>query len=144
MHTRLSVTCLLASLLVGLSPNARAIPTKSAGSVTQLFRAPLNDRPGTDVAVIRVDYPPGGSTPPHEHPGFVYAYVLKGAVVSQVGDAKPETFEQGQMWVELPRQHYMISRNASSTKPASLLVFFVIPHLSALTGGEPPRMLRQT
>ena len=28
MHTRLSVTCLLASLLVGLSPNALAIPTK--------------------------------------------------------------------------------------------------------------------
>jgi hypothetical protein len=34
----------------------------------------LNDRPGTDVAVVMVDYPPGGSTPPHEHPGFVYAY----------------------------------------------------------------------
>jgi hypothetical protein len=75
MHTRLSVTCLFASLLVGLSPNALAIPTKPGGSVTQLFRAPLNDRPGTDVAVIRVDYPPGGSTPPHEHPGFVFAYV---------------------------------------------------------------------
>jgi hypothetical protein len=28
MHTRLSVTCLLASLLVGLSPNALAMPTK--------------------------------------------------------------------------------------------------------------------
>jgi hypothetical protein len=74
MHTRLSVTCLSASLLVELSPNALAISTKPGGSVTQLFRAPLNDRPGTDVAVVMVDYPPGGSTPPHEHPGFVYAY----------------------------------------------------------------------
>lgn len=50
MHTRLSVTCLFASLLVGLSPNALAIPTKPGGSVTQLFRAKRESQvafPGT-------------------------------------------------------------------------------------------------
>ena len=50
MHTRLSVTCLFASLLVGLSPNALAIPTKPGGSVTQPFRAKTESQvafPGT-------------------------------------------------------------------------------------------------
>jgi quercetin dioxygenase-like cupin family protein len=43
--------------------------------VRELLRQPLPEKSGTD---IEVDYPPGGSTPPHEHPGYVYAYVLAG------------------------------------------------------------------
>ncbi len=37
------------------------------------------------------------------------------------------------MWSERPGQHHIISRNASSTEPASLLVFFIIPHGVPLT-----------
>jgi quercetin dioxygenase-like cupin family protein len=132
MNTRLAVSCLLTLLAVGLSPNAMAVPLTPGTSVTQLFRKPLADRPGTDVVVIRVDYGPGAVTPLHTHPGLVYAYVLHGEVVSQIGDAKPETYRQGQMWSELPWQHH-VSRNASPSQPASFLVFFVIPHDAPLT-----------
>ena len=56
------------------------------------MRQPLADEPGTDVVVITVDYPPGGTTPPDEHPGHTYAYVLEGTVVSQLDDQPPQTF----------------------------------------------------
>jgi quercetin dioxygenase-like cupin family protein len=97
------------------------------------MRQPLADQPGTDVTVITVDYPLGGSTPPHEHPGYTYAYVLEGTVVSQLDDQPLKTFSVGQMWSELPHQHHMVSKNASATAPAKLLVFFIAPHDEKLT-----------
>jgi quercetin dioxygenase-like cupin family protein len=60
-------------------------------------------------------------------------YVLAGAVVSQVGKPPPHTFTQGQMWSELPYQQHMVSKNASSTQPAKLLVFLIVPHTAQLT-----------
>jgi quercetin dioxygenase-like cupin family protein len=132
-RTYVIVACSLILLAVGRSRPTEAATIKQAGSVEELFRAPLPDTPGTDVAIIRVDYQPGAATPPHEHPAFTYAYVLSGAVVSQLEGAGPKTYRQGQMWTELPWQHHLISRNASSTEPASLLVFFIIPHRAPLT-----------
>jgi quercetin dioxygenase-like cupin family protein len=100
----------------------------SAGVVHQISRQPLPEKPGMDVAVTTVTYPPGGSTPAHEHPGFTYAYVLKGAVTSALGKEPPKTYTEGQSWSEQPMQEHRISRNASQTVPAELLVFFVVPH----------------
>ncbi|MGO9607658.1 MAG: cupin domain-containing protein [Candidatus Binataceae bacterium] len=113
--------------------SAQTAPGASAGVVHQLMRQPLGDQPGTDVVVITVDYPPGGTTPPHEHGGYVYAYVLEGAVVSKLDDQPQQTYSKGQMWSELPHQHHMVSKNASATAPAKLLVFFIIPHDAKLT-----------
>jgi quercetin dioxygenase-like cupin family protein len=75
----------------------------------------------------------GGSTPPHEHPGTTYAYVLQGAVVSKLNDGQTQTFTKGQTWTEQPHDHHMISKNASSTEPAKLLVFMIAPHGAELT-----------
>jgi quercetin dioxygenase-like cupin family protein len=105
----------------------------SAGEVHVLMTQALTDQPGIDVTVLTVDYPPGGSTPPHEHPGHTYAYVLEGAVISQLDDQPPQTFTTGQMWSESPHQHHMVSKNASTTAPAKLLVFMIAPHGQKLT-----------
>src|ERR1700684_2574553 len=105
----------------------------SAGTVHQLMMQHLSDLPHSEVVIITVDYPRGGTTPPHEHPGATYAYVLKGSVVSQLGDEPPHTYTEGQMWSETPHQRHMVSRNASATEPARLLVFMVAPHGQALT-----------
>ena len=94
---------------------------------------PLADQPGTDITVLTVDYPPSGSTPPHEHPGHTYAYVLEGAVVSQLDDQPQQTYTTGQMWSEAPHQHHMVSKNASATAQAKLLVFMIAPHGQKLT-----------
>lgn len=118
------------TVLLVLVPCANVLPASNPpdGVVHELFRQPLPDKPGTDVVVLTVDYPPGGATPPHEHPGFTYAHVLQGAVVSQVDAAKPRTYTQGQMWSERPHHHHVVSKNASSGRPATLLVFMIVPH----------------
>ena len=101
--------------------------------VYELMRQPLADKPGTDVVVITVDYPPEGTTPPHEHPGYTYAYVPGGQRGISAGRSTVATFSAGQMWSELPHEHHMVSRNASTTAPAKLLVFFIAPHGQKLT-----------
>jgi quercetin dioxygenase-like cupin family protein len=105
-----------------------AAPPASAGVVHPVLSQPLPSQPGTDVTVITVDYPPGGSTPPHEHPDYTYAYVLQGAVVSKLDDHKEMTYKAGEMWTEKPHEHHVVSKNASMTESARLLVFFIAPH----------------
>jgi quercetin dioxygenase-like cupin family protein len=83
--------------------------------------------------MITVDYPPGGVAPPHEHPGYVYAYVLDGSVVSQLDHQPVRIYAKGETWSELPHEHHMISKNASAAAPAKLLVTFIIPHGEKLT-----------
>ena len=134
-HVRvLILPAILAAALFGLvtGAHAQSLP-ESAGTVHVLMIQPLADQPGTDVTVLTVDYPPSGSTPAHEHPGHTYAYVLEGAVVSQLDDQPPQTYTTGQMWSEAPHQHHMVSKNASATAPAKLLVFMIAPHGQKLT-----------
>lgn len=129
---RVILPALFAAFLLTAAAHAQTGPA-SAGTVHVLMTQSLADQPGTDVTVLIVEYPPGGSTPPHEHPGHTYAYVLEGAVVSQLDDQPAQTFSTGQMWSESPHQHHMISKNASATAPAKLLVFMIAPHGRKLT-----------
>jgi quercetin dioxygenase-like cupin family protein len=105
----------------------------SADVIQILSQQSLAGRTGTDVTILTVDYPPGGSTPPHEHPATTYAYGLQGSVVSKLDDGPTQTFTKGQMWTEQPHDHHMISKNASSTEPAKLLVLMIAPHGAQLT-----------
>ena len=63
---------------------------------------------------------------PHQHPGFLFVYVLEGAVVAQVlGDgvsAEERTYRAGEMFYEPIGSTHQVSKNASQTQPASLLV----------------------
>jgi len=130
----LSVAVLaIAATLVATGAALEAAPLASEGVVHLVMSEALPSQPGTDVTVITVDYPPGGSTPPDEHPGYTYAYVLQGAVLSQLDGQKPATYRAGEMWTELPHEHHMVSKNASASEPARLLVFFLAPHGAPLT-----------
>ncbi len=80
----------VAALLVARA-SAASSPA-SEGVVHVLSQQPLAGQTGVDVTILTVDYPPGGSTPPHEHPGTTYAYVLDGALVSKVNDGATRTF----------------------------------------------------
>jgi quercetin dioxygenase-like cupin family protein len=46
--------------------------------------------------------------------------------VSQVEGAAAKTYGPGESWYEAPGSHHLISRNASKTKPAKLLVFALV------------------
>jgi quercetin dioxygenase-like cupin family protein len=128
-----SAGVLIAVVSLGVGRAWETSSQASAGVVHVLSQKPLAGRAGTDVTILTVDYPPGGSTPPHEHPGTTYAYVLQGSVVSKVDDGPAQTFTVGQIWTEHPHDHHTISKNASATEPAKLLVFMIAPHGAQLT-----------
>ena len=95
------------------------------------------------VTVSQVDFPPGRVGRPHQHPGFVLAYVLEGAIISQVSGQGPEkTYHVGEMFYEPPGSTHLVSRNASASEPARLLALILAPKGVPLTkavqgeGGE--------
>lgn len=92
-------------------------------TVSVLSNQRLADRTGKEGTVLIVDYAPGAASGPHVHPGSVFAYVLEGTVVSQVEGDKPMTYTKGQSWYESPKKPHVVSKNASKTEPARLLVF---------------------
>lgn len=90
----------------------------------QLQRLP--DVPGKQVVMAVVGYEPGQASTPHLHSGSVFAYVLEGEVVSQLGGQPPVTHKAGESWYEPPRIAHLVSRNASTTRPAKLLAWLLM------------------
>lgn len=90
-----------------------------------LMQQTLPDISGKVVTVLTVRYGPGTASDAHVHPGSVFAYVLEGAVVSQLEGEKPVTYSKGQSWYEPPKQPHLVSKNASNEEPAKILVFLL-------------------
>jgi quercetin dioxygenase-like cupin family protein len=89
---------------------------------------------GWQVTVSHVDYPPGRVGAPHQHAGFVLAYVLEGKVVAKVSGQGPErTYSVGEMFYEQPGATHEVSKNASQTEPAKLLAMIFAPKGATLT-----------
>ena len=92
---------------------------------TPLMTKDLPDVPGKQGLVETVVLSPGEVVPAHLHNADVFAYVLEGTVITQVQGAKPQTVHAGEVFYESPTDVHIASRNASTTQPATLLVFFV-------------------
>jgi quercetin dioxygenase-like cupin family protein len=93
--------------------------------VTTLMSKDLPEYPGKEGMMITVVYPPGASDPIHRHNAHAFVYVLEGAIVMQVKGGKELTLTPGQTFYEGPNDIHVVGRNASATKPAKFLVFFV-------------------
>ena len=101
-------------------------------SVSVLMKQPLADMAGKVATVLTVDYAPGAASDAHVHPGSVFAYVLEGTVITQLEGEQPMTYTKGQSWYELPKKPHMVSKNASVTEPAKLLVLLLSQEGEAL------------
>ena len=93
--------------------------------VTPLMSKDLPEFPGKEGLLITVVYPPGASDPIHRHNAHAFVYVLEGAIVMQVKGGNEVTLTPGQTFYEGPNDIHTVGRNASSTKPAKFIVFFV-------------------
>jgi quercetin dioxygenase-like cupin family protein len=93
--------------------------------VTPLFSKDLADFPGKEGLMITVEYPPGSTDPIHRHNAHGFIYVLEGSIVMQVRGGKEVTLTPGQTFYEGPHDVHVVGRNASQTKPAKFVVFFV-------------------
>ena len=90
-----------------------------------VIRQELPGEPPRDLSLVEVTYPPGTGSPPHLHANGVMAFVVSGAVTSKVGDGPEQTFHPGDAWWEPAGAIHRVSRNASSTEPATLLAIYV-------------------
>jgi quercetin dioxygenase-like cupin family protein len=93
--------------------------------VTPLMTKELEDIPGKEALMITVDYQPGGKDASHRHNAHTFVYVLEGSIVMQLKGQKPVTLTPGQTFYEGPEDVHVVSRNASSTKPARFVVLLL-------------------
>jgi quercetin dioxygenase-like cupin family protein len=105
------------------------------GKVTRLMTKDLPDVAGKEGMVETVDFAPGEASQPHRHNADLFVYVLEGSVITQVKGESPLTVHAGEVFYESPTDVHIVSRNASETKPAKLLVFYV------KAKGTPPTVL---
>jgi quercetin dioxygenase-like cupin family protein len=105
------------------------------GKATTLMVRELPDFPGKEGMVEVVDFAPGEVSQPHRHNADLFVYVLEGSVVTQVEGDAPKTVNAGEVFYESPVDVHIVSRNASATQPAKLLVFYV------KVKGAPPTVL---
>jgi quercetin dioxygenase-like cupin family protein len=117
------------SVLVFSSANAQI------GTVTRLMTKDLPDVPGKEGMMEIVDFAPGEASQPHRHNADLFVYVLQGSVITQVKGSSPQTVHAGEVFYESPTDLHIVSRNASKTQPAKLLVFYV------KAKGAPPTVL---
>lgn len=111
--------------LAGIMMLMPGMPASAADKGSILMKQRLADIAGKEVTVLTVDYAPGAVSEPHVHPGSVVAYVLEGAVVSQLEGGQPVTYTRSQSWYESPKTPHVLSKNASRTESAKLLVFLL-------------------
>jgi len=111
-----------ATLMAQQPPAASEAPQ---ASVTPLTSKDLPEFPGKEVVMITVEYPPGSVDPIHRHNAHAFVYVLEGSIIMQVKGGKEVTLMPGQTFYEGPNDVHVVGKNASSTKPAKFVVFFI-------------------
>src|SRR6201997_1629126 len=97
-------------------------------TVTPHFERAIPNIPGKSLVALVVDYAPGGASLPHTHArsAFILAYVVSGAIESQVNDEPRRVYRAGESWYETPGSSICVSRNASATEPAKLLAVCIV------------------
>jgi len=105
------------------------------GKATTLMTKALPDFPGKEGMVEVVEFAPGEVSQKHRHNADLFVYVLEGTVVTQVEGGDAQTVPAGGVFYESPTDVHSVSRNASETQPAKLLVFYV------KAKGAPPTVL---
>jgi quercetin dioxygenase-like cupin family protein len=114
----------LTAIALGVTPGI----AQNLEQVKPVFEHMIPNAQGKSMVAVIVNYPPGGKSPAHHHAqsAFIYAYVLSGAIRSQVGDEPAKVYRVGEGFYEMPGANHRISENASDKEPASLLAVFVV------------------
>jgi len=89
---------------------------------TVLQRADLTN-PGHEAVTARADFPVGGSTGKHTHPGDEVSYVLTGTIILEIDGAPAKTLKAGEVFfVPAGKVHNATAANGTATVVANYLV----------------------
>ena len=125
---------LLLTLLIpagALAPAAHAEPEPEIPGQNPVVREVFNEPTpvsGKSLRAVTVRYPPGATSASHHHArtAFIMAYVVSGAIRSEVEGEPARVYRAGETWREKPGAHHTFSENASTTEPAELLAVFLV------------------
>ena len=139
MKSKFTFISILAAAAVFAASWAMAHQKNSNEETTKLLqRQSLPDVIGKQVIFAEVSYKPGQASTPHRHPGSVLAYVIEGEIISQLEGQPAVTYKVGQSWYEPPNVPHLVSKNASSKRPARLLAWLILDE-----GGVPKESLEK-
>lgn len=124
-NTKLMLILLFLMTGTVMAQQPAVTPQAPQAAATPLMSKDLTEFPGKELLMITVDYPPGSIDPIHRHNAHAFIYVLEGSIVMQVKGGKEVTLTPGQTFYEGPDDVHLVGRNASSTKPAKFVVFFI-------------------
>ncbi|OBA77181.1 cupin [Mycobacterium sp. 1554424.7] len=136
-NARALLIATVAAVIVGCSgpapkPPAFAAEAHPAETLNPLVEQEIPNAPGKTFTSAIVTFPPGARAVAHRHgDAFVYAYVLEGAVNSQLEGQSAHVYHRGENWTEQPGAHHLTTENVSQTDEAKLMVVFI-----ATTGAQ--------
>jgi quercetin dioxygenase-like cupin family protein len=122
-----SLASVLALLAASKSTASFAASEAAKSSRRDVIKQTLPGDPPRELTLVEVNYPPGTGSPAHQHANGVMAFVVSGSIASKVADAPEQTFRAGEAWWEPVGAIHRISRNASTTEPATLLAIYIAP-----------------
>lgn len=129
MVLKLPLVALTVAMMLAPRAGAEPMPQNSDQNpvVRPVFNQPTNV-PGKSLEAVTVSYPPGAKSGAHHHAksAFIMAYVISGAIRSQVEGEPARVYHAGETWREAPGAHHTISENASATESAELLAVFLL------------------
>jgi quercetin dioxygenase-like cupin family protein len=110
------------TVVAPLRAQTPAAPTQRIDVMTQA----LADIPGREVRITLLDLMPGHASPPHRHPNHhVFGYIVDGTYEWKIDDGPVKTFKPGEAFYEPPGVLHAVSRNASASDRAKVVVFMV-------------------
>lgn len=129
MILKVPLAALIAAMMLSPAVDAQPTPENSGQKpvVRPVFNQPSNV-PGKSLEAVAVSYPPGAKSGAHHHAtsAFIMAYVVSGAIRSQIEGESARVYHAGETWSEAPGAHHTISENASATERAELLAVFLL------------------
>jgi quercetin dioxygenase-like cupin family protein len=128
-----TLVSLLAAAAAALNGTASAQQASVTPARRDVIRQKLPGELPRDLSLVEVTYPLGIGSPPHLHANGVMAFVVSGTVASKVGEGPEQIFHAGDAWWEPPGAIHRVSRNASSTEPATPLAIYVAAREAAAT-----------
>ncbi|HEY6334330.1 MAG TPA: cupin domain-containing protein [Alphaproteobacteria bacterium] len=125
---------LLVASVLSVALAVRVTGQDTGAMVKPVFVQMLPNVPGKSLTAVVVTYAPGGKSEKHHHAGSVLAYILSGAIRSENSATGPgRVYVAGEAFFEPPGSEHLVSENASTTEPASLLAVFVADDGAKLT-----------
>jgi quercetin dioxygenase-like cupin family protein len=114
-------------------PSAQPAPAAAKPLLVQ----PLADLPGREVRITLLDRAPGSSSPPHRHPGHhTFGYVVEGTYEFAIDGQPSRILNSGETFYEPPTAVHSISRNPSTDKRTTIIVFMVADQKNPSTVAE--------